>query len=225
MSIVKVISYVSAMSDDSVWASGLLLFYEIFRFLEEAMVRMRGTPVGEYNFEELMRTQAFEKDLEFYLGKDWVNSYSPGESVTKYLIHLQEIEKKTPILLIAYIYHLYMGLLSGGQILNRKRALAKKLFPFGKRSHGGNAVTDFGEHKIFDIKKKVVDTTNQIALTLDPKTKEMLIEESKIVFILNNSMVKTIHRTNVVLLKKFVAFVFAVYFLYYCLSFLLRAVL
>lgn len=210
------------MSDDSVWASGLLVFYEIFRFLEEAMVRLRGTPVGEYNFEELMRTRAFEKDLEFYLGKDWVKNYNVRESVAKYLIHLQEIEKKTPLLLIAYIYHMYMGLLSGGQILNRKRALARKLLPFRKRSQGGDAVTDFGEHKIFNIKKKIVETTNNIALTLDSETKAMLIEESKMVFILNNSMVKTIDGATYVLLKKLVLFILVVCILYYCFCLIWR---
>lgn len=208
------------MSDNSVWAEGLLVFYEIFRFLEEAMVRLKGTPVGEYNFEELMRTEAFQKDLDFYLGEDWTKDYSPRESVTKYLIHLQELERKTPILLIAYIYHLYMGLLSGGQLLSKKRGLMKKFIPFGKEEVGGNAVTSFGDHKIVNIKKKIVDTTNSIALVLDYKAKELLINESKMVFTLNNAMIKTIHGTTYILLKKVIlllAMVIAVLIFYFLL--------
>lgn len=208
------------MSDNSVWAEGLLVFYEIFRFLEEAMVRLKGTPVGEYKFEELMRTEAFQKDLDFYLGEDWTKDYSPRESVTKYLIHLQELEKKTPILLVAYIYHLYMGLLSGGQLLNQKRRLMKKFIPFGKEEVGGNAVTSFGDHKITNIKKKIVDTTNSIALVLDYKAKELLIDESKMVFTLNNAMIKTIHGTTFILLKKVIlllAIVIAVLIFYFLL--------
>lgn len=208
------------MSDNSVWAEGLLVFYEIFRFLEEAMVRLKGTPVGEYKFDELMRTEAFQKDLEFYLGEDWTKDYSPRESVTKYLIHLQELEKKTPILLVAYIYHLYMGLLSGGQLLNQKRRLMKKFIPFGKEEVGGNAVTSFGDQKVANIKKKIVDTTNSIALVLDYKAKELLINESKMVFTLNNAMIKTIHGTTFILLKKVIlllAIVIAVLTFYFLL--------
>lgn len=208
------------MSDNSVWAEGLLVFYEIFRFLEEAMVRLKGTPVGEYKFDKLMRTEAFQKDLEFYLGEDWTKDYSPRESVTKYLIHLQELEKKTPILLVAYIYHLYMGLLSGGQLLNQKRRLMKKFIPFGKEEVEGNAVTSFGDHKIANIKKKIVDTTNSIALVLDYKAKELLIDESKMVFTLNNAMIKTIHGTTFILLKKVIlllAIVVAVLTFYFLL--------
>ncbi|XP_054257536.1 heme oxygenase 1-like [Macrosteles quadrilineatus] len=203
-----------AMSDNSVWAEGLLVFYEIFRYLEEAMVRLKGTPVGEFKFEELMRTEAFQKDLEFYLGVNWAKNYTPRESVVKYLIHLQTIEKETPILLMAYIYHLYMGLLSGGQILVKKRELGSKLNPFQKKSEksaDGNSVTNFGDHSISSLKKRIVDTTNSIALDLDEETKEKLLEESKMVFVLNNSMIRTIQGTSFVFLKKVLAILFFIF--------------
>ena len=38
-----------AMSDDSVWAEGLLVFYEVFRFLEGAVQRTKDSLLGEYN--------------------------------------------------------------------------------------------------------------------------------------------------------------------------------
>jgi len=41
---------------------------------------------------------------------------------------LKEAEAEDPYLLVAYIYHLYAGLLSGGQVLRGKRRLAKKMF-------------------------------------------------------------------------------------------------
>nr|CAD7425602.1 unnamed protein product [Timema monikensis] len=66
-----------ALSDNSVWADGLLVFYEIFNYLEEAMNRLRHTPIGLLKIEGLDRTEAFEKDLTFYLGNDWKKTYTP----------------------------------------------------------------------------------------------------------------------------------------------------
>lgn len=67
------------------------------------------------------------QDLAYYLGANWKEGYAPRESVQQYLKHLQKLEEENPYLLLAYVYHLYMGLLSGGQILRRKRTLLQKL--------------------------------------------------------------------------------------------------
>ena len=66
-----------AFHDDSVWADGLLVFYEIFRYLEGAMDRLKNTKVGLLNIPGLQRTEAFEEDLEYYLGKGWMKNYTP----------------------------------------------------------------------------------------------------------------------------------------------------
>jgi hypothetical protein len=63
--------------DDKVWADGLLVFYEIFRYLEGAMLRLKNTKVGQLRIVGLHRTLAFEKDLDFYLGKGWMKNYTP----------------------------------------------------------------------------------------------------------------------------------------------------
>lgn len=54
------------------------------------MVKLEGTSVEEYIFEELLRTEALQEDLLPWRGLD----FSPRESVTKYLNILQELEKK-----------------------------------------------------------------------------------------------------------------------------------
>lgn len=63
--------------DDAVWADGLLVFYEVFRYLEGAMLRLNNTKVGQLRIEGLQRTEAFERDLDFYLGKGWMKNYTP----------------------------------------------------------------------------------------------------------------------------------------------------
>lgn len=49
------------------------------------------------------------------MGADWKRDYVPRPAVADYLSHLEILEKEDPYLLTAYFYHLYMGLLSGGQ--------------------------------------------------------------------------------------------------------------
>lgn len=196
--------------DDSVWADGLLIFYEIFRYLELAMIRWKHTEVGSLLQNELRRTEAFERDLEFYLGKEWTKNYNPRESVTKYLNHLKEIENTEPILLLAYIYHLYMGLLSGGIILRKKRQVMQKIWPFKGSQTTVNNITDFGNSNIYELKRNMRDTMNSIAETLDEDTKNKLIEESKMVFTLNNEIIRSIEGAGTILIKKTMYFVIPV---------------
>jgi len=187
-----------------VWAEGLLVFYEIFRYLEEAMIRLKDTLVGELCIEGLQRTEAFERDLSFYLGSDWKKTYKPRQSVIKYLLHLRKLEDSDPNQLMAYIYHLYMGLLSGGQILRKKQAMVNKFTLFTSQHAYQDAVTDFGATNISKMKRDLVEAMNGIAGVLDEKTKEKLIEESKTVFVMNNEIIRSIQGANAVILKKFI---------------------
>ena len=43
------------------------------------------------------------------------------------IVEFRKVEDKNPYLLIAYIYHLYMGLFSGGQVL-RAKVLRKVMY-------------------------------------------------------------------------------------------------
>lgn len=49
------------MSADRVWAEGLLVFYEVFRYLEGALGRYSHTLIGEMDIPGMRRTEAFEK--------------------------------------------------------------------------------------------------------------------------------------------------------------------
>ena len=107
------------ISDDSVWAEGLLVFYEVFKFLEKSLSAHSDSLIGDLLIPGMARTEAFEKDLDFFFG-DWKESYEIRPEVRQYLDHLESLDHENPYLLIPYIYHLYMGLFSGGQILAAK---------------------------------------------------------------------------------------------------------
>ncbi|KAL1139281.1 hypothetical protein AAG570_006267 [Ranatra chinensis] len=195
-----------ALGDNQVWAEGLLVFYEIFHFLEEAMANPKIPTICDMYVEGIERTRAFEEDLKFYLGENWTESYEIRPSVAKYLQHLRKLRDEEPILLIAYVYHLYMGLLSGGQILRKKRSITQKFQIFINENSGGNAVTDFGDKSVFELKKSIVNNINTIAANLTDDIKEKLLEESKLVFELNNEIIRSIKRANIIILQKLVFF-------------------
>ena len=95
--------------------------------------------MSDLDIEGLRRSHALEKDLDHFFGPSWRTKENP-EAVNKYIEHLQKIaDEDEPLLLIAYIYHLYMGLLSGGQILAKKR----QIFGGDSEKAPGTAVTTF----------------------------------------------------------------------------------
>ncbi|KAK0157951.1 hypothetical protein PV328_011633 [Microctonus aethiopoides] len=185
------------LHNDKVWADGLLVFYEIFMYLEKAMTTNMNANLKRFKLLELDRTKAFELDLSFYLGKDWMKNYSPRPATIKYVNHLKKLESTNPILLIAYIYHLYMGLLSGGIILRKKRELMNKIMPFKSPDKlDGNHVTDFNNRSIYQLKMNMRKTMNEIAETMDDDIKKLFIEESKKVFSMNNEIIRSSHCCN-----------------------------
>ncbi|XP_049964879.1 uncharacterized protein LOC126486072 [Schistocerca serialis cubense] len=206
-----------ALSDNTVWADGLLVFYEVFRFLEGAMDRH--SVLAQLEVPGLRRREAFERDLARYLGEGWCGpNYQPRASVATYIHHLEKLEKEDPVLLSAYIYHLYMGLLSGGQILRRKRAFREKLLPAGWwHDADSDSVTDFHPQKPSALKKMLATAMEEFANGLTADMREKLIVESKNVFRMNNLIIRSVKGTTQVFLKKCVyaaTFLFLIVLLY-----------
>lgn len=217
------------MSDDKIWAEGLLIFYEIFKFLEAAMLRL-SPKLDPFNrmqkvISGVERTQAFEQDLEFYYSPGYLQTYEIRPTVSEYLKHLRMLESREPIRLLAYVYHLYMGLLSGGQILKRKRELKNRLkrkvggvlawlgivdppaVPSSSAKPGGDAVTTFLDGRsIADIKKEIVYVMNDIASDLSRDEKISVLEESLEVFKRNNEIISSIKRTTMAILKSYTTY-------------------
>ena len=100
-----------------------------------------------------------------------------------------------------------MGLLSGGQILRKKKAFFQKFsFNYDHDPSKGMAVTEIRGGTIYSIKKKMNDAMNQIADEIDEDAKERLLEESKMVFVLNNDIVNSIEGTGTIVVIKLIKF-------------------
>lgn len=177
--------------DDRVWAEGLLVFYEVFKFLEKSMENTRYTNVVKFFHPDLARTPYFETDLEFYYGPKWKEDYPPRECVRNYISHLEEISESDPNLLIPYIYHLYLGLLSGGRILRRKQ----KMMAFSRYSRV-SSVVDFDNEIASYLKKFIKETMNEIASNMSDQIKSKLLEESITVFKLNCELIRSVNSAN-----------------------------
>ncbi|XP_011211189.1 heme oxygenase 1 [Bactrocera dorsalis] len=213
-----------ALSDDAVWFDGLLAFYEVYRFLEENLPE-------NLLPKELHRKSAFEQDLAYYLGKNWKDNYEPRESVKKYIDHLEEVNAKNKLLLFAYAYQMYMALMSGGQLLQKKRMIKRKLW-FGKQAEEeeeevklpnsnpevddlenrpmpsqvticpeGCAATYFPE-KISVLKDKLRQVLNDNYGNFNDDLRAEFIEESRNVFIYNGDVVRSIKGVNRANLRK-----------------------
>ena len=159
------------------------------------------------------RTAAFESDLAFYLGDNWHEEYSVRESVHKYLHYLEELKDKNPKLLIAYVYHLYMGLLSGGQILQKKRKLMNNIV---RGNDEGCAVTTFDGCTIGDLKNRMRNLVDDLAGGWDEEIRTEIIKESRRVFELNNEIVSTVEGAGQVALFKIGIAVLVVVLAYCC---------
>lgn len=184
-----------ALSNDKVWADGLLSFYEIYKFFEKELPE-------ELLPKEFHRIPGFEKDFEYFLGKDWKENYEIREPVKRYLEHLQEVNKKDKILLFAYAFQMYMALMSGGQLLQRKRMIARKL-TLSKEVDDeeqtvkpGCEATWFGYKKIPELKAKLKSILNERYKDFDEDMKKAYIEESRNVFIFNNEVIRSVKGVN-----------------------------
>lgn len=162
-----------------------MVFYEIFKYLEN------NVPDALLP-KEYHRTAAFEGDLDYYLTKEWRKDYVPRIEVQRYIEHLETIKARNPLLLFAYVYHLYMGMLSGGQILQKKRSLASKWGSKVDDSLDGRMVTTYGDQSILEMKTTMRNLVDSLSEEWDESFKAEFILECKYVFESNNRIVRTI---------------------------------
>jgi len=194
----------ATMSDDNVWAEGLLVFYEIFKFLEDALTSHSDSLIGDLLIPGMARTEALEADLAHFLGDGWKDDYIIRPEVVSYVDHLNKLDQENPYLLIPYIYHLYMGLFSGGQILRATRLVTLSSKP------GNNVTTYSDDVTIGSLKKQLRKAINDLADELDDDTKEAILVESVRVFEWNNVIIGSVKGVDSVLKRRLMKLLIAV---------------
>ncbi|KAI9992936.1 hypothetical protein PInf_014878 [Phytophthora infestans] len=113
---------VVALTDKQLYGRALMLFYYIHVQLEASIRKHQDHDAFRGLYEilnEIARADGIAKDLRFYLGEDWSTKYQSTQAVQNYVNHLQELEKKNPILVLPYCYHMYMAMLAGGAMIKK----------------------------------------------------------------------------------------------------------
>lgn len=183
------------MTDSKVWVEGLRRFYIVYKYLETAMMKEDNYNLHTFSqINGMFRTQQFESSLQHYLGEKWQTQMT--KSMAEYSDYLLRLEKENHVLLAPFIYHMYMGILSGGQILMAKQRLA---FSDGKGSEAF-----YFDVNVKEAKNQLRSAMNALAEKLDDETKLRLLKESKMVYLLNNKLVKEVKVPMEILLIKLI---------------------
>eukprot|EP01118_Nematostelium_gracile_P008314 TRINITY_DN2754_c0_g1_i1.p2 TRINITY_DN2754_c0_g1~~TRINITY_DN2754_c0_g1_i1.p2 ORF type:complete len:182 (+),score=46.73 TRINITY_DN2754_c0_g1_i1:186-731(+) len=159
----------------------------------------------------VLRSKKFEQDLEFYYGKGW-EKVPPSKIARDYAQWIVDISNKEPLILIAIIYHLYMALLAGGQII---RGWAKRSMRLPE--HDGTNIFEFdtGDIPLRQFFRRYRARVNEIQVR-ENLIDEMAKEGTKI-FEKNNQIIQSLDGYRPVIIRfsfyilLFIAFIFFVY--------------
>jgi heme oxygenase len=188
------------LTSPALYGEALSLFLPVFETLEAIMDRNAKHPhLGKLYplIEDLRRTPGFRADFIYYLAKErreeleaaWKNG--EHKAIAEYVTRLEELEKSDPVLLLAYAYHLYGGIVAGGQIIAR---MVRKAMGLPKDSHDGVEVFRVKEGRGKILFQKVKAIYNE-EIDLSTEQKEALIKEGREVFRLNDALVATVKGT------------------------------
>ena len=193
------------LTSPGLYGEALALFYPICAKLEDIIELHKGhEQIGKiYPLLELMRrAPGFRKDMEYYLTSDRRTELEQmvqrGENsvMEEFLQNLDRISKEDPVLILAYIYHEYAGILAGGQIIRR---IVQKALGLSKDSDDGVQCFCMSDKTIapkivMSRMKKILN--EDIAITCTEEQHQRIVDEGVEVFRRNNALVNTIHTTN-----------------------------
>lgn len=78
-------------------------------------------------------------------------------------------------------------------------------------------MTDFGGRSIYQMKKELVAALNSVASQLSEEKRKLILQESRTVFELNNTLVRSVKGVTQVILRNLafaLAFIFMLYMLF-----------
>ncbi|KAI9913687.1 hypothetical protein PsorP6_006488 [Peronosclerospora sorghi] len=196
-----------ALTEKELYGRALMLFYYIYVQLESTIQRHKTHKAfsGLYElFDEFARADGIAKDLYFYLGENWMSKYQPTPAVHDYVKHLQELEKKDPILVLPYFYHMYMAMLAGGMIIKK---MVQRSFTLPEKQGlnsfsyhvenpkvtSSNLIVQMYSQSLYvwqTLCKSIKDKIN--AVPHDAETKKLLLVESVTCFKRNNQVVRSL---------------------------------
>ncbi|MFI0349096.1 heme oxygenase (biliverdin-producing) [Actinomadura sp. 9N407] len=96
----------------------LVRFHFVYSALEATSEALRDDPaVGRLRLPELDRTEAIERDLAYFHGRDWRAELSPSPGTDAYVARLRHVREEWPLGLVPHHWIRYAGYLHGGATL------------------------------------------------------------------------------------------------------------
>lgn len=96
----------------------LVRFHFVYSALEAASEALRDDPaVGSLHLPELHRTEAIERDLAYFYGRDWRAELSASPGTDAYVARLDHVRDEWPLGLVPHHWIRYAGYLHGGATL------------------------------------------------------------------------------------------------------------
>ena len=190
------------LTSPGLYGEALALFYPIFAKIE-AIIELHKDheQIGKIHplLDLIRRAPRFQKDMEFYLTSDRRGELEQavhGENpvMEEYLQHLDRLSKENPVLVLAYIYHQYAGILAGGQFIKK---IVQKALGLSKGSDDGVQCFCMSDKTI--APKIVMARMKKILnedISLTKEQRQGVIDEGVEVFRRNNALVNTIHTTS-----------------------------
>ena len=103
------------------WYQALARFELVFNELEDCLDCQK--KLSAWDIPGMRVSQYIKEDLDAYYGKE--RKFSSA-AVNTWIAEIRKIRFDQPLLVTAYIYHMYLGLYSGGRILRHKFKLKGK---------------------------------------------------------------------------------------------------
>jgi len=191
------------LTSPDLYGEALSLFYPIFAKIEDIIeVHKEHEQIGKVHplLDLIRRAPRFQKDMEFYLTsdrrKELEQMVQSGENpvMEEYLQHLDRISKEEPVLILAYIYHEYAGILAGGQIIKK---IVQKALGLSKESDDGVQCFCMSDKTIAPkiVMARIKKILNE-DIALAEGQRQRVVDEGVEVFRRNNALVNTIHTTS-----------------------------
>ncbi|WP_031168963.1 heme oxygenase (biliverdin-producing) [Streptosporangium roseum] len=119
----------------------LIRFHAVYAALERTTEALRDDPaVGVLHLPQLHRTEAIEKDLAHFYGRDWRQALETSPATDAYVARLERVREEWPLGLVPHHWIRYAGYLHGGATLGKMLATT-----YGLTGGEGTAFYDFAE--------------------------------------------------------------------------------
>jgi len=155
---------------DELWFRALTRFELVFSELEDALDNVED--LEAFDIPGIRIKHHISEDLDNYYGKDRKTDSAAGKM---WISTVRKLRDEDPRLIAAYIYHMYLGLYSGGKILRHKFKLPGQTLDLDERSN--------------NVKSSLKTAMKNLVLS-DAALAQKLIEHSENLFKLNNLIIK-----------------------------------